>query len=635
MVDERPLKAGSARRAPVKDRSPLIIYASETGTAEIYARQASRFIGSLSPRVMGMDDALRAGLKGETAVFVVSSTHRDGEVPTNGQAMMAWLKEQEPGALEGIRFAVLGIGNRIYSDFCAAAHAFDAAFASTGAQRAIALTLADEIAGQADSVKQWIEMIAHLLGATPQRPADTRRPRVEITSPGRVTAHHPGASATVLGNEEMLVAPAGGRSTRTLLLALDPAEDGQAPSYRPGDHLAIMPVNPADQVARLCEHLGLQQSSWFKLSRSTNPAFDPFTAPFPFDRQLGEELDLSLPDAPEELLGALREAAADPSDREILDKWIGLLDLEKTNPARQRHKQWLRSSFPTLPDLLDAFPEACPPLDVLIDILPRLRPRMYSIASSPLAAPSAVRIMAGLLHYPAADGSLRKGIASQYLAMLAPGARVRAAIKSSPRQLPPDYEGPLLLVGAGTGLSQLFGILEDRAARGIASRKGSRTRLYFGCREGGEFLMRDQLLAWRAAGHLDAVTVAYSRKTPVKAYVQDALDAEAEQVLELLNEPGARVMVCGDARMAQEVADRLLQIFQRDGGLSYLAATQRLREMRETERYLEDVWGIHLNREVALAEVVREKYDQGAGWLSRLSRVFGARRSEMEAVRRY
>jgi cytochrome P450 / NADPH-cytochrome P450 reductase len=128
-------------------------------------------------------------------------------------------------------------------------------------------------------------------------------------------------------------------------------------------------------------------------------------------------------------------------------------------------------------------------------------------------------------------------------------------------------------VGAGTGLSQLFGVIEDRFARGASGGPQRPIRLYFGCRDEGEFLMHDSLLDWRRSGNLDAVTVALSRQAPVKLYVLDALDADAEKVLALLDVPDAHIMVCGEARMAHEASDRILQIFQRDAGLSYPEAT--------------------------------------------------------------
>jgi sulfite reductase alpha subunit-like flavoprotein len=593
-----------------------------------------RLLGSLAPIVMSMDEAAGRDLSKESFVLIVTSTHRDGEVPTNGQAFHRALTRLPAGDLSGVRFAVLGIGNRIYSNFCAAAVAFDTALAAAGADRAVAMTLADEIAGQADTVKEWIELMSSLLGTEVRRsdPA-LRRPSVEVASPKRGADVAPATNATIVSNLELLVSPEPDRSTREIVLELD-ADAGRPAPYRPGDHLAVMPVNPPEEVARIRRHLGLQADSWFLIREADGP-LSRFRDAYSLDRLLGHDLDLAFPEAPEELLSALRDAAKNPADRDVLDRWIALLDLESSDSARQNHKEWLRGNFATLADLLDNFPDCVPSLDVLVEIVPSLRPRLFSIASSPLEDPDRVRLIVGSLQYRGAEGQLRQGVASRYLCSLAAGERLNVAVKPAHRQLPPDFDGPLLLIGAGTGLSQLFGVLEDRALRSLRSTPARPVRLFFGCRNEAEFLMRDRLLAWRGDGVLESVTVALSRETPTKAYVQDALDAEADDVFALLGTPETRVMVCGDARMAAEVADRILQILQREGRVPYTDAMKRLRELRDSGRYMEDVWGVQLNRDVALPEILRERYDQGGGWVRRLGRKLGTSRRATPAIRRY
>ncbi len=618
-------------RAAARGEALLILFASETGTAETYARMAARSLGSLAPRVISMEAAGADVLQGASLVLVVSSTHRDGEVPSNGRALMRWLRKRADGDLAHMRFAVLGIGNRIYPRFCAAAQAFDTAFAAAGAERLAALTLADEIAGQAETVKQWIEMVSAVTGAALDGPAPAIRPRVDIVPAPSPRASIAG-SATVMANRELLRGQEPGRSTRELILSLDPAEDGNVIAYRPGDHLALMPRNAASEIGRICAHLGLPPETWFRIARGGDDRFGAFREPYALEILLAEDLDLALPASPEELLRAMLAAAPDGPDALVLENWLGLLDLDSADPARRRHRDWMRDHFVTVADLLDNFPGRCPPLEVLIDILPRLRPRLYSIASTPRAHPGEPRILASNLRYTSAPGIEHEGVASQYIRHLAPGARVSVAVKPAHRPLPEDFAGPLLLIGAGTGLSLLYGILEDRAARGIA---GAPVRLYFGCRADAEFLMRDQLLAWRDGGFLSGITVAFSRAAAAKAYVQDALSAEGREVLELLAHPEARVVVCGDARMAAQVADALLQILQRDAGLIYVEAARRLRAMRESGRYIEDVWGVQLNRDLAMAEAERECYDQGGGWLRRLSRKLVAARQASPAIRRY
>ena len=628
--EEGPSGPAKEDRQASQTRRPLILFASETGTAEAFARMVGRLLGGLSPKVLAMDEARGLDLTRESFVLVVTSTHRDGEIPTNGQAFCDALTDMSADALSGLRFAVLGIGNRIYAKFCAAASAFDAAFASAGAERIVALTLADEIAGQSDTVKSWIELVSSVLGTEIRRSEPRHRSSVEVASPKLDADAAVATNATVVRIGELLDCPEAGRSTREIIVEID-TDDGAPVTYRPGDHLAIQPVNSPKEVARLRRHLGLQAGSWFQI-RGTEPP-GRFRNPYPVDRLLAHDLDLAFPEAPEELLSAMLETATAPSDREVLEKWIALLDLENSDATRQRHKDWLRESFATLPDLFDNFPDCCPSLDVLIDITPQLRPRLFSIASSPLADPGRLRIIAGNLQYPCSSGEIRQGVASRYLASLAAGGRMSVSVKSGHRQLPSD--GPLLLIGAGTGLSQLYGVLEDRAFRGIHSRPDAPVHLFFGCRSEAEFIMRDRLVAWRDQGVLGAVTVAMSRQNAAKAYVQDALDVCSRDVFDLLATADAHVMVCGDARMAIDVADRILQILQREGGATYLEAMRRLRELRESGRYLEDVWGVQLNRSVALPEVVRDRYDQGGGWIRRLTRKLSSGQRVETAIRRF
>lgn len=52
----------------------------------------------------------------------------------------------------------------------------------------------------------------------------------------------------------------------------------------------------------------------------------------------------------------------------------------------------VREGQPSLVDLLAKFPSCHPPLDALLDALPALAPRLYSVASSPLAQPHQVSL---------------------------------------------------------------------------------------------------------------------------------------------------------------------------------------------------------------------------------------------------
>jgi sulfite reductase alpha subunit-like flavoprotein len=197
-----------------------------------------------------------------------------------------------------------------------------------------------------------------------------------------------------------------------------------------------------------------------------------------------------------------------------------------------------------------------------------------------------------------------------------------------------DFDGPLLMVGAGTGLAPLYGVLQDRVERGLRVRPQAPAALFAGFRSEDEFLRGEDLKAWRADGYLTRLAVAFSRQGPAKAYVQDALDGDGALVVDILQRPDARFVVCGDAKMAQDVEDRLLQVLQREGSMSYPAALALVSAMKREERFVEDVWGVQLNRDVALPEVVRARYERGANWLARLQHALLGRKAPSGSILR-
>ncbi|MGY6409606.1 MAG: nitric oxide synthase oxygenase [Alkalilacustris sp.] len=623
------------RKAPVATTHPLILYASETGTAEGYAHQTARRLAGLAPSVKSMDEVTPADLAAHARVLAIVATCRDGDVPHSGAQFLKALAEAPANSLAGTRFAVLGLGNRIYPQFCRAAYSVDAALAAAGAERLASVEAADEIAGQAETVKRWIEMFVKRWARDAQS-SPVHRPLIELIPPQRDPAPDPAEIGTIALNREMLGLPSDTRSTRRIVIDLPPAllaAAGGAPAYAPGDHVAIHAPNPEALVERMCAHLGLPARTWFRAHGASNDALARFRSGYGLRRLLAEDLDLSMPAAPEELISAMRDRGGDGCGR--LERWLWVLNSEEDGPERRALLDRLQLDYHTVVDLFDAFPENVPAFELLIQLLPRLKPRLYSIASTPRTDPGRIALMVGVLSAERADGRIVRGLASHHLAGLEPGATVRMSLKKAPRGLPDAPGGPVLMIAAGTGLAALCGAMEDRVARGAQVTDATPVSLYFGCRTVEEFLERERVLGWRRKGFLSRLSVAYSRAGPAKAYVQDALDADGRAVARDLMQPGAHIMVCGDAKMAHDVDARLRMILQRDAGLDYAAALALLDRMRQEGRYIADIWGLQLHYDVAVAEMVQTQYNRGATWLRRLRRSFSGEPTMVDSIRQY
>ena len=52
--------------------------------------------------------------------------------------------------------------------------------------------------------------------------------------------------------------------------------------------------------------------------------------------------------------------------------------------GNQCYRDFIQAQQPSLAELLSVFPSCSPPLGALLDVLPPLQPRLYSISSSPL-----------------------------------------------------------------------------------------------------------------------------------------------------------------------------------------------------------------------------------------------------------
>lgn len=166
------------------------------------------------------------------------------------------------------------------------------------------------------------------------------------------------------------------------------------------------------------------------------------------------------------------------------------------------------------------------------------------------------------------------GLASSRLIALEPGGTVTAFLRRNPGFRPGRGRAPLILIGAGTGIGPLAGIVRSNARR-------RPVHLFFGMRHpDSDFFYGEDLPAWSRTGRLTRLITAASRGTRPR-YVQDALRGDAAEVARLIRD-GARVMVCGGRDMAAGVADALAEILAPSGLTPAL--------LKSEGRYVEDVY---------------------------------------------
>lgn len=144
--------------------APVFYYATETGNAETLARQAcERAVAEGWPgaTVANLSSLTPAGLAAHPPALFIVSTWGDGEPPSDATDFHYAL-EKEPLDLSGLRYAVLGLGDRDYADFCGFARKLDERLATLGAKALLARTEAD--LDYEDTFADWLGRILPLVG---------------------------------------------------------------------------------------------------------------------------------------------------------------------------------------------------------------------------------------------------------------------------------------------------------------------------------------------------------------------------------------------------------------------------------------------------------------------------------------
>jgi sulfite reductase (NADPH) flavoprotein alpha-component len=529
----------------------LILFGSQTGTAEKLARQIAKESqrSGYRPQVLEAAQYAKIDWRKESNLLVVTSTYGDGEMPDNAQPFWEWLQTESANALAHMQFSVLALGDTNYEQFCAAGIKIDSRLAQIGAKRLQPLVMCD-VDYEAKAQAWTTDALAAF---APGKIASGVVPK-PLHSSSEFSKSHP-FPAQLLSNRR-LNAASSEKETRHFEISLG----GSQLAYAAGDALGIYPRNCPKLVDDILLALHFNGEETVKLSEG-EMALRP---------ALLQHLDINKPSAE-----MLRHFAVNHN------RWRDLSSLE--NDAE--FKTWLAGR-----QLIDLLSE---PANVKISpaefvtLLKKLAPRLYSISSSPKAHAGQVHLTINVIRHEA-HGRERKGVGSTFLADRAGEAPVPIFVHASPGfRLPADEQAPVIMVGPGTGIAPFRAFLHERRAVNAQGRNW----LFFGeQRAATDFYYRDELEAMFSDGHLTKLSTAFSRDQANKIYVQHRMREQAAELWAWLQD-GAYFYVCGDAaRMAKDVDAALHQVIQTAGGKSADEAKSYVAKLKTEKRYLRDVY---------------------------------------------
>ncbi|MEW2050747.1 cytochrome P450 [Streptomyces sp. NPDC005476] len=601
---ERRLPAGATSSATAGQVRPAarhatgtaltLLHGSNLGTCAGIARDLATdgdehgFTSSVAP----LNDAVGKLTAGDGPLVIVAASY-NGRPTDDAAEFVTWLEGLEPGSLDGVLYAVLGVGDRNWAaTYQRVPTLIDERLAAAGATALLERGAADAAGDFAGTVDRWT---GDLWTALLERYGDSTAGATVATEPeedqglyelqdttdsviGGLAARHGVQPMEVLDAYELVdVEHELGRSKRFLRLRLP-----EGVTYRTGDHLAVLPSNPDALVQRVADRFALDLDRTVRLrARRRSRGALPVDRPLTLRRLLTDFVELQDP-ATQEQVAVLTEHTACPPEKRPLAELA-------TADAEAFHEQVTASGRSVL-NLLERYHACELPFERFLELLPVLRPRHYSISSSAQAQPGEVDLMVSLLAAPHRGGEgTFHGIASRYVQTVTAGDTVQARVLpcSEDFRLPEDSSVPVILVSAGTGLAPFRGAVLDRhhtASTGTLL-------CYFGCDHPDvDYLHREEFEAAEAAGAVSMRPTFSCAPEDGARFVQDRIARESDEVWAAL-EAGGRVYICGDGRrMAPAVREAFMAIYRKNTGTNDQEATAWLAALTESGHYVEDVW---------------------------------------------
>ncbi|MGN5086232.1 assimilatory sulfite reductase (NADPH) flavoprotein subunit [Aeromonas hydrophila] len=548
----QPAVTGAAATTPSGNLT--ILYGSQTGNAKGVASaiKAQAEARGLPVTLTSMADYKPKQLKKETHLLVVVSTYGEGEPPESAVDLFEQLKKGKVGKLEGLKFAVLGLGDSSYEFFCQTGKDFDSLLTKAGADRVHELASLD--VDYQDAAKAWGEQALNAIAATLSAgPANSSVASAVQQAVGHSQYSKENPFPARLSVNQKITGRDSTKDIRHIEISLE--ESGIR--YQPGDALGIWFDNDPALVSEVLVLAGLSG--------------DEATARGSLREVLSHELELT------RLHGGFITGLAEISGNAALKDLAG--DKAQVNA--------LVASAQVV-DVLKRFPTALT-AEQLLGLLRPLTPRLYSIASSQSEVEEEVHLTVGVVRYPQEDGTVRSGAASSYLAdRLAEDAEVRVFVEHNDNfRLPPNPDTPVIMVGPGTGIAPFRAFLQEREAQGAEGNNW----LFFGNPHfTQDFLYQVEWQRYVKSGLLSKISLAFSRDQAEKVYVQHRLREAGQELYQWL-EAGAHFYVCGDAnQMAKDVQEALLDVIAEHGHKSREEAEEYLSELRRAKRYQRDVY---------------------------------------------
>ncbi|WP_185854604.1 diflavin oxidoreductase [Blattabacterium cuenoti] len=501
-----------------------LVYGTETGNAKnlafsIVKKAKNR---NLQMRLISLDQYRLIDLKKENYFFIIVSTHGEGNPPSSAKSFFDFIHQEKDLHLDNMKYSVLALGDRSYPFFCKAGEDVDKRLHEVGASRLIPLQKCD--VDYENKAEEWFRKIVNLFEKDKSQKEIIKKNMKKKKIYGTVLTN-------ILLNDKKR---GSNKEIHHVEILIKNPEDVD---YKPGDSIGVVAENPSEEVKKIMNHF---QGKKDEISEYSN---------------------------------FLKKANIFNLSKDVLEKYSTLV--KKDIP---HDREW------NLLDLLKNFPMKNKNQSKdLVEILDPIKPRLYSISSSPKVHDSEIHITVSR-HKFQINGNIRYGYCSDFISKLKEGDLLSFFIHKNYLFKLPESDKDIILIGPGTGIAPFRSFLYEREAIGASGKNW----LFFGDQHfSSDFLYQKEIQNWKKNGVLHRVSLAFSRDQEKKIYVQNKIWENRKEFFAWI-ENGAYVYICGQKKpMSIDVENTLFRVIEEIGGTS---PEFFIRKMKENGRYLKDVY---------------------------------------------
>jgi len=366
--------------------------------------------------------------------------------------------------------------------------------------------------------------------------------------------------------------------------------------YKTVDNLGIFPENTDELVSEIATLQDYDLDAVFKFVPKLGREL-PFPTPCTVRTALSNFCDLTGLYSKQTIKNLAEFATSDEEKEQLLH----LTSLK----GKADYARTIQAPMMSLSMLFKAFPSIKCPVHYLVQILPRIQPRYFTLASSAKKHPESMHIAVAVTRHYTAEGARFTGLCSGFLERMHLTKLyrpVRVFLKPSTFKIP-QSPSPLWMICNGCGIAPFRAVLQELEWQAKQNEDGVNewqdVNLVFGCKtKAGHMLYKSELEGWlgpetpdelayqseAGSGLIRRLFMAFSKERN-KLRVQELLPLRQEELWEAL-EQGGTLQICGSSEMGKGV-QRLLETLATDKGKT----PDSLKELQTSGQLQIELWG--------------------------------------------